>query len=106
EHTKLDFNKNEDAMRLAVRELQQRFSKIAKGGGKKNIEKQRKRNKLTPRERIDYLTDSKTTFLEIGAFAGWEMYEEEGGCPSGGTVAGLGYISGRQCVIIANDMTV
>ncbi len=106
DEAELAFNKNEDAMHLAVRELQLRFSKIAKGGGKKKIERIRKKNKLTPRERIQYLLDPKTTFLEIGAFAGWEMYKEEGGCPSGGTVGGLGYVRGRQCVIIANDMTV
>ncbi len=106
DQSELAFNKNEDAMHLAVRGLQRNFSKVAKGGGKQRVEKIRKKNKLTPRERIQYLIDDKTTFLEIGAFAGWEMYEEEGGCPSGGTVAGLGYVSGRQCVIVANDMTV
>lgn len=102
----LAFNKNEDAMRLAVREMEIRLAKVAKGGGAKKIEKLRERNKLTPRERIDYLTDKGSYFLEIGAFAGWGMYEEDGGCPSGGVVAGIGYISGRQCAIIANDPTV
>ena len=103
---KLAFNKNEDAMRLAVREMQQRMTKIARGGGKQRLEKLHKVGKLSPRERIAYLLDKKSRFLEIGGFAGWEMYEQEGGCPSGGTVAGLGYVSGRQCVIVANDMTV
>lgn len=86
--------------------MKQKYEKIKLGGGKKAIENQHKKNKLSARERIDYLIDSNTPFIEIGAFAGYEMYAEEGGCPSGGTVAGLGYISGRQCVIIANDQTV
>ena len=102
----LDFNKNEDAMRQALSQLRTRFDKIALGGGKKSIEKQREKNKLTPRERISYLIDEGSSFIELGAFAGYEMYEEQGGCPAGGTVGGLGYISGRQCVIVANDQTV
>jgi acetyl-CoA carboxylase carboxyltransferase component len=102
----LDFNKNEDVMRLSVSQLRQRLKQVAEGGGKKAIEKQRERKKLTARERIDYLRDSDRPFLEIGALAGWEMYEEQGGCASGGTVGGVGYISGRQCVIVANDQTV
>ena len=102
----LDFNKNEDAMRQALSQLRTRFDKIALGGGKKSIEKQREKNKLTPRERISYLIDEGSSFIELGAFAGYEMYEEQGGCPAGGTVGGLGYVSGRQCVIVANDQTV
>ncbi|HEY6900396.1 MAG TPA: carboxyl transferase domain-containing protein [Puia sp.] len=102
----LDFNKNEDVMRQALSQLRIRFDKIALGGGKKAIEKQREKNKLTPRERIAYLIDEGTIFIELGAFAGYEMYEEQGGCPAGGTVGGIGYVSGRQCVIIANDQTV
>jgi acetyl-CoA carboxylase carboxyltransferase component len=102
----LDFNKNEDVMRLSVSQLRQRLKLVAEGGGKKAIEKQRERKKLTAHERIDYLRDSDKPFLEIGALAGWEMYEEQGGCASGGTVGGVGYISGRQCVIVANDQTV
>ncbi|HEY1112949.1 MAG TPA: carboxyl transferase domain-containing protein [Chitinophagaceae bacterium] len=80
--------------------------KIFEGGGKKAIAKQKEKNKLTARERIDYLTDKESPFVEIGAFAGFEMYEKQGGCPAGGTVAGVGYVSGRQCVIVANDQTV
>lgn len=99
-------NKNEDAMKLLVSQLQQRFALVAQGGGKKAIEKQREKNKLTARERIEYLRDADKPFVEIAAFAGYEMYEEYGGCPSGGTVAGIGYVSGRQCVIVANDQTV
>jgi len=102
----LDFNKNDDAMRLAISQMKQRFSKIEEGGGKKAMEKARAKNKMAPRERIQYLIDKDSVFTEIGAFAGYEMYKEEGGCPAGGTVAGLGYIHGRQCVIVANDNTV
>ncbi len=102
----LDFNKNEDVLKQSLSELRQRFDKICEGGGKKAIEKQREKNKLTPRERIAYLTDDDKPFTEIGAFAGYGMYAEQGGCPAGGTVAGIGYVSGRQCVILANDQTV
>jgi 3-methylcrotonyl-CoA carboxylase beta subunit len=99
-------NKNEDAMKLLLSQLQQRFATVSLGGGKKAIEKQREKNKLTARERIEYLRDADTPFIETGVFAGYEMYEEYGGCPCGGTVAGIGYVSGRQCVIVANDQTV
>lgn len=99
-------NRNEDWMKMAVSQTQQYYEKIKLGGGKKAIEKQRERNKLTARERISYLCDKDQPFIEIGAFAGFEMYEEQGGCAAGGTVAGLGYVSGRQCVIVANDQTV
>jgi 3-methylcrotonyl-CoA carboxylase beta subunit len=102
----IEFNKNEDAMKMSLSMVQQRLEKIYEGGGKKAIQKQKERNKLTARERIDYLVDKDKTFIEIGAFAGYEMYDEQGGCPAGGTVAGVGYVSGRQCVIVANDQTV
>ncbi len=102
----IEFNRNEDSMKLTLSEIRQRLEKIYLGGGKKAIEKQREKNKLTARERIEYLRDSNKPFIEIGAFAGEGMYEEQGGCPAGGTVAGVGYISGRQCVIVANDQTV
>lgn len=102
----IEFNRNEDALKLSLGEMKQRLHKIFEGGGKKAIEKQREKNKLTPRERIGYLTDEGKPFIEIGAFAGYEMYDESGGCPAGGTVAGVGYVSGRQCVIVANDQTV
>src|SRR3989440_5024547 len=102
----LEFNKNEDSMRLALSQLNTRLEKLALGGGKKAIEKQHQKNKLSARERIEYLVDKNSSFTEIGAFAGYEMYEEQGGCPAGGTVAGIGYVSGRQCVILANDQTV
>ncbi len=102
----LEFNKNEDAMRLALSALKTKHDKIALGGGKKTIEKNKEKGKLSPRERIQYLIDKDTEFVEIGSFAGYEMYPTEGGCPAGGTVGGLGYVSGRQCMIIANDNTV
>jgi 3-methylcrotonyl-CoA carboxylase beta subunit len=82
------------------------LQKIFEGGGKKAIAKQKEKGKLVARERIAYLIDKDTPFVEIGAFAGFEMYEEQGGCPAGGTVAGVGYVSGRQCIIVANDQTV
>ncbi|UEG49747.1 acyl-CoA carboxylase subunit beta [Ferruginibacter lapsinanis] len=102
----IELNKNEDAMKLACSQIRKRLEKIYEGGGKEAIEKQKKRNKLTARERITYLCDNNTPFVEIGAFAGFEMYSEHGGCPGAGTVSGIGYVSGRQCVIIANDQTV
>jgi 3-methylcrotonyl-CoA carboxylase beta subunit len=95
-----------NTMHALLGHMNQHLEKIYEGGGKKSIEKQKERNKLTARERIEYLIDKDTDFIEIGAFAGFEMYEEYGGCPAGGTVAGLGYVSGKQCVIVANDQTV
>lgn len=102
----LEHNRNEDAMKLALSEVKTRLTKIYEGGGKKAIEKQRERKKLTARERIELLCDDNKPFVEIGAFAGYDMYPEHGGCPAAGTVAGIGYVSGRQCVIAANDQTV
>lgn len=102
----IDFNKNEDALKMAWSDVRQKLDKIAEGGGKKAAVKQKERNKLTARERISYLLDEGQPFIEIGAFAGYEMYEEHGGCPAGGTVSGIGYVGGRQCVIVANDQTV
>src|SRR5689334_16213210 len=93
-------------MRSLLEERNKRLQKIYEGGGKKAISKQKEKGKLTARERIAYLLDKDSTFTEIGSFAGWEMYEEQGGCPAGGTVAGIGYVSGRQCVVVANDQTV
>jgi len=102
----IEFNRNEDSMKMLLSEMRQRLQKIYEGGGKKAIEKQKEKNKLTPRQRIEYVTDNDKPFIEIGAFAGYKMYDEQGGCPAGGTVAGVGYVSGRQCVIVANDQTV
>jgi len=102
----LEFNKNDDAMRLAVSQMKQRHGVISMGGGKKAMDKAREKGKMAPRERIQYLIDKGSVFTEIGAFTGYDMYKEHGGCPAGGTVAGLGYVHGRQCVIVANDNTV
>lgn len=104
--SELEREKNRDLMKLAVNALRQRLGVIAKGGGKKNTEKIKSQGKLTARERIARLTDGGAWFLETGALAGYEMYEQEGGCPAGGVVAGIGRVSGRQCVIVVNDMTV
>ncbi|PQJ11201.1 methylcrotonoyl-CoA carboxylase [Flavipsychrobacter stenotrophus] len=102
----LEFNKNEDGMKLAVSQMKSRHAVISQGGGKKAMDKAREKGKMAPRERIEYLIDKGSVFTEIGAFAGYDMYKEHGGCPAGGTIAGLGYVSGRQCVIVANDNTV
>ncbi|RME17316.1 MAG: acyl-CoA carboxylase subunit beta [Bacteroidetes bacterium] len=102
----LEFNKNEDAMRLAVSNLNLILNKIYLGGGKDKIAKQHEQGKMTARERIEYLLDKDKPSFEIGALAGYEMYEEHGGCPSGGVVVVLGYVSGRQCIVVANDATV
>ena len=102
----LDYNLNEDAMKLLISELNQKLEKIYLGGGKEKLEKQRQKGKLTARERIKYLIDDKSTFLEIGALAGDKMYEEYGGCPSGGVIVGIGYVKNKQCVIVANDASV
>ena len=102
----ISFNINEDAMKLAYSQVRQRLEKIYEGGGRKAIEKQRERNKLTARERITYLCDEDKPFVEIGAFAGFEMYEEQGGCPAAGVIVVMGYVAGRECIVVANDATV
>jgi len=102
----LTFNKNEDHNRLLLSKTQSLLQKIHLGGGKKNIEKQHEKGKLTARERVDALLDKGSQRFEIGEFAGYGMYEAEGGCPGGGVVVMLGYVSGRQCVVVANDATV
>ncbi|AUS06633.1 acyl-CoA carboxylase subunit beta [Pseudotamlana carrageenivorans] len=102
----LNFNKNEDHNKLLLSDLNQRLIKVSLGGGKKRIEKLHSQGKMTARERIDYLLDEKSKAIEIAAFAGEDMYEEHGGCPSGGVVVKIGYIKGKQCVVVANDATV
>lgn len=102
----LEFNKNEDLFKQLCTQLKHREKITKLGGGEKKIESQHKKGKLTARERIDYLIDKDSEFLEVGLFAGDGMYEEEGGCPSGGVVTGMGYVMGRQCMIVANDATV
>ncbi|MDA0325966.1 MAG: acyl-CoA carboxylase subunit beta [Bacteroidetes bacterium] len=102
----LNFNKNEDQNKLLLSDLRKRFIKVKQGGGKNKIQKQHAKGKMSARERIDYLLDVKSKAIEIGAFAGEDMYEKHGGCPSAGVVVKIGYISGRQCVVVANDATV
>ena len=102
----LEFNKNDDKMRLLISDMKQKYSKIILGGGTEKIAKQHKKGKLTARERIDYLKDKEADFFEIGSFAGFGMYNEFGGCPAGGVVAGITKIHNKQCIIIANDATV
>ena len=102
----INFNKNEDYNKLLISDLRKRFAKVKLGGGLKRIDKHREKGKMTARERVDFLFDSKTKSIEIGAFAGDEMYKEHGGCPSGGVVVKIGYIKGKQCVVVANDATV
>ncbi len=102
----LEFNFNEDQMRLKISALEQELAKVSEGGGKKRIEKLHEQGKLTARERIDLLLDSGSERVEIGALAGYGMYKEHGGCPSGGVVVVIGYVSGKQCIVVANDATV
>jgi acetyl-CoA carboxylase carboxyltransferase component len=102
----INFNKNEDFNKLLVSDLRKRFAKVKLGGGQKRIDKHHEKGKMTARERVDYLLDSKAKSIEIGAFAGDEMYQEHGGCPSGGVVVKIGYIKGKQCIVVANDATV
>ena len=102
----INFNKNEDHNKLLLSDLKQRFAKVKLGGGVKRIEKLHSEGKMTARERIDYLLDDKENSIEIGAFVGEGMYKEHGGCPSGGVVVKIGYVSGKQCIVVANDATV
>ena len=102
----IEFNSNEDFNKLALSELRKRLKKVKEGGGAKNLEKLHAQGKLSARERIDYLLDKNTSSIEIGAFAGDGMYAEHGGCPSAGVVVVIGYVSGKQCIIVANDATV
>lgn len=102
----LNFNKNEDKMKLRISELNRKFQAVAKGGGEKRIAKLHAQGKMTARERINYLLDEDTPSIEIGAFAGEGMYKEYGGCPSGGVVVKIGYVQGRQVIVVANDATV
>ncbi len=102
----IEFNSNEDFNKLALSELRKRLKKVKEGGGAKNLEKLHAQGKLSARERIDYLLDKNTPSIEIGAFAGDGMYAEHGGCPSAGVVVVIGYVSGKQCIVVANDATV
>jgi len=102
----VEFNKNEDVMKQLVTQLTAKTKKIHLGGGEKRIAAHKAKGKLTARERIEYLLDKNKPQLEIGTFVGEGMYEDEGGCPSAGVVVMIGYIAGRQCIVVANDATV
>ena len=102
----IKFNKNEDFNKLLISDLHKRFAKVKLGGGKERIKKHIAKGKMTARQRVDYLLDSKAKSIEIGAFAGDNMYKEHGGCASGGVVVKIGYIKGKQCIVVANDATV
>lgn len=102
----LEFNRNDDTMRLKIIDLNRKLYTIYEGGGKKRIDKLHSKGKRTARERIELLLDPNTDRIEIGAFAGYDMYKEHGGCPAGGVVTVIGYVSGKQCIIVANDATV
>ncbi|PCI32989.1 MAG: methylcrotonoyl-CoA carboxylase [Flavobacteriaceae bacterium] len=102
----IKFNKNEDHNKLLLSQLKKKLLKVYKGGGEKRIEKHHAKGKLTARERIDFLLDDKASSIEIAAFAGEGMYEEHGGCPSAGVVVKMGYVKGKQCIVVANDATV
>jgi 3-methylcrotonyl-CoA carboxylase beta subunit len=102
----IEFNKNEDINKQLVYDLHTRLKKVHLGGGEKAAAKQKEKGKMLARERVAYLIDKDKPWLEMGAFVGEGLYAEHGGCPSGGVVCGIGYISGRQCVVVANDATV
>jgi 3-methylcrotonyl-CoA carboxylase beta subunit len=102
----LEFNRNEDSLKQLNFQLKKRLEKVQLGGGEKRIAAHKAKGKLTARERIEYLLDKDSETVEIGAFAGEGMYPEEGGCPGGGVVVVIGWVQGRQCVVVANDATV
>ncbi|MBW7845543.1 MAG: acyl-CoA carboxylase subunit beta [Bacteroidia bacterium] len=93
-------------MQELITDLNTRLEKIYEGGGKKAAAKQKEKGKMLARERVQYLLDKDKPSIEIGAFAGYEMYPEHGGCPGGGVVVVIGYVSGKQCIVVANDATV
>ncbi|MET7035300.1 acyl-CoA carboxylase subunit beta [Elizabethkingia miricola] len=102
----IEFNKREDQNKLKLSEINQVLNQIKKGGGEKRLQKLRDEGKMTARERVEYLLDNIENAIEIGALAGYEMYAEHGGCPSGGVVVMMGHVSGRQCIVVANDASV
>jgi 3-methylcrotonyl-CoA carboxylase beta subunit len=102
----IEFNRNEDVMKQLISKMENRLDKIYLGGGQKRIDKEHAKGKMTARERVAALVDPGTDTVEMGAFAGYDMYEEHGGCPGGGVVVVIGYVSGKQCIIVANDATV
>ena len=102
----IEANRNEDTMKLLLSSMRQKLEKVMQGGGQKRIDKEHEKGKMTARERISFLLDKDAPQQEIGAFVGDGMYEEHGGCPSGGVVVVIGYVKGRQCIVVANDATV
>jgi acetyl-CoA carboxylase carboxyltransferase component len=102
----LDFNKNEDHNKMLLSAMRQKLAQVHKGGGDKRIEKHHAKGKMTAHERVNYLLDDPKKAVEIAAFAGDGMYEEHGGCPSGGVVVKIGHVQGRQVIVVANDATV
>ncbi len=102
----LEHNKNEDKMKQLISDLHRKLEKIHAGGGAKRVEKLHSKGKLSARERLAYLFDKGAEILEIGEFAGYGMYAEHGGCPAGGVVVQIGYVKGKQCIVVANDATV
>jgi len=102
----IEFNRNEDVMKQLISKMENKLEKIYLGGGQKRIDKEHAKGKMTARERVATLVDPGTDTIEMGVFAGYDMYEEHGGCPGGGVVVVIGYVSGKQCIIVANDATV
>ncbi len=102
----IEFNRNEDVMKQLISGMERKLEKIYLGGGQTRIDKLHEQGKMSARERIAYLIDKDSETLEIAAFAGEDMYKEHGGCPAGGVVIVIGYVSGRQCIVVANDATV
>ena len=103
---KLGFNKNEDQIKMMISSLNKKLDKIYLGGGTEKIKKQKLKGKLTARERIALLLDDDLSSIEIGALAGYQMYEQHGGCPAGGVVVKMGYIHKKLSIVVANDATV
>src|SRR5690606_13670048 len=102
----INFNINEDHNKLLLSELNKRITKAHLGGGKAALEKQHEKGKMTAHERVNYLLDTNAQSIEIAALAGEDLYEEHGGCPSGGVVVKIGYVKGKQCIVVANDASV
>ena len=98
--------KNKDQNKLLVADLNKKTAQMKLGGGKSRLEKIRLQGKMTARERINFLLDENTKSIEIGTLAGYDMYKENGGCPSGGVIVVMGYISKKLCVVVANDASV
>jgi len=102
----LNFNKNEDNMKLLISDMKQKKHIIKLGGGERNISKQHEKGKLTARERIKCLLDKESNYIELGTFAAIDLYENFGGCPAAGVIVVIGEINKKSCIIVANDSTV